>query len=223
MKRKLIKLLKEKILEQYELKISKKNLVNLKTFQIICSAIEQYNLNEENFSIEIRTLPVFKFIAENNTIKNLKKVASFSLIEKADSTKHGGGYGLKAEYLEIFDILSVFYSYFKITKEDILTFLYYYRQRLSMISSDNDPLYFLINPNRRTIKLNVSLSCNFTKYRLLNALETIVANNLYMPNSNFAKNPNEFIRQVVQEYNMARENILELSSNIYTRKLKENL
>lgn len=221
LKRKLIKLLNEKILEQHNLKVSKKNLLNLETFQIICNTIEQYNLNDENFSIEIRTLPVFKLIAENNTIKNLKKVMFGSLIEKADSTKYGGGYGLKGEYLEIFDILTLFYNYSKITQEDILKFLYYYRQRLSTISSDIDPLYFLINPNRRTIKLNVSLNSNFTKYRLLNALETIVSNNLYLPNSNFAKNPNEFIRQVVQEYNMVRENVIELSFNIYTRKLKK--
>lgn len=77
----------------------------------------------------------------------------------------------------MFQILTLIYSYQEITKEDLIQYVYNCRERIINPNFQISPVSFLNNPNKRIILLNESLQNNFSKYKLMNAIQNILEKN----------------------------------------------
>lgn len=133
--------------------------------------------------------------------------------------KEEGGYGFYGEWLEVFQILTLIYSYQEITKEDLIQYVYNCRERIINPNFQISPVSFLNNPNKRIIVLNESLQNNFSKYKLMNAIQNILEKKLYLCDSYLGKKGEEGAKKIIQEYSQEREKILALLEENYKRRL----
>lgn len=211
------------ILNEPNMQFNKETILNKDKFNFIINAIENYSFDDKMMSIEFSNSPLMKQLLKRNAIRNAKKSAEDRRVEIADSTKYGGGYGLCEEWLKVFNLLTYFYSYQRITKGNLLDFLYNYRQNLITAKRTLYSVSFLLDQKNRVIDIGTSIFNDFSKYELMNALQSICENDLYFSHSVLATNQSEAIKKIIQEYNLERERILELLDSIYKRDLNRSL
>lgn len=216
--KKLRQIIEKDILYEMKYTLQNKTVINNETFQFIVSQIESYFLEERQTSIEFITSPIIKKMFYKNYILNSKKESGIPYIERVDTTKQGGGYGLCQEWLEVFYLLTYIYRFQKLTKQDLFDYLYALRRNYCSPFKVN-VVGFLQDKTRQTLKINETLFDDFKKYDLMNALESIVEKRLYFPDSFLAKNPSLFIKQSIQMYTLEREAILEMLDSSYQRKM----
>jgi hypothetical protein len=219
-KKKIIKIINDDILENYSnLKLDHTAFLKPDSFKKIIKVIENHPLDNKTFSIEFSLSQTFNELLKNNHINNRNKKALDRRIEVVDTTKYKGGLGFCDEWLEVFNIFTYFYSYQRITKENILDFLYAYRKIITE-GAKIDPTGFLLNRKNCVIKVNEKIYYDFMKYELMNALQNIVDNNLYFEKSILDENPQEQIKKIIKKYCNEREMILELYESEYQKTLK---
>lgn len=199
---------------------NKAALLDPLSFNEIEKYIENYSFGDKLLSIEFSVSNLINEMLYKNTINNRRKILNDRRIEKVDSHIKGGGYGFCDEWLSVFNLLTFFYSYQRITYDNILDFLHVYRRNLIESKEILNPTAFLLNPKNRVIKLNNKICCDFSKYELMDLLQKIVEQQNYFPNSIFSEDSNKQIKRIVQEYNLERERILELSDSVYQKTLK---
>lgn len=198
--------------------LNKTTLLDSEIFNTILNRLGNLSTKELS-SIEYSTLPVMNTIISNNTIRSKDKYANDRRIERVDAAICGGGYGLGDEYLKVFDLLTFFYSYQKISPEIISNYLYTYRRKEIENNASIKPTAFLMSSQNRVIKLNPTLYNDFTKYELMESLERIIETENFFPESIFAHNPSSQVKTIVSEYNLKRERVLKLADTIYKRNI----
>lgn len=195
-------------------------ILNSKSFKHIVKLIENYEYQEQLISIEFNTSPIFKEILKNNVVHNMhKQKDDGDKIEAVDLTRYHGGYGLTKEYLRIFQIMSYFSCYQRITKENLIEYLFYLREYYISGNSSNN-LAFLTKENNRNCRINHTLYEEFTKYELLECIEAIIDKKIYFPSSSFALCPIEFEKKILNQYEKERKKLLQLSEEAYSKRLK---
>lgn len=217
--KKLKQIINKEILSELGYKqLNKITLLDSEIFNAILTKLEKLSAMEIN-SIEYNTLPIMNLIIANNNIRSKEKDKNDRRIERVDSAICGGGYGIGDEYLKVFNLLTFFHSYQRITPEFISDYLYTYRRKVIEVNANIRPAEFLSNPQNRVIKLNTTLYNDFTKYELMEALEQIIEMERYFPESIFAHNPSSQVKNIIQDYNMKRERVLKLADTIYKRNI----
>lgn len=220
--KKLKQLIEREILYQTKYSLQKNCVINNEKFQEVITKIENYPVEFQQNSIEFTTSPTVNRLFYKNAILNLNKKSSIPYIERVDKSKVGGGYGLCKDWLEVFNILTFIFVIQKITKADVLDYVYSLRRSVAVPNFKVNVTGFLMDPKRKNIKINERIYNDFTKYDLMNALQNIVENEWYFKDSYMAKNPDEFIKKIIQDYTLERENILELIDSSYKRNLVKN-
>lgn len=218
--RRLKQLIANEILRDTDLKFDRKSILDMGAYTEMEKCIENYSLEDKLLSIELSLSPLISELIQKDVVSNRRKTENDRRIEKVDYNTYGGGYGFCEEWLKVFNLLTVFYSYHRITKEDMLDFLYMFRRNLIRPKTFDNPVIFLSDPKNRVIKVNNKIFNDFSKYELMDALQRIVESQCYFPDSIFSENPEEQIRRIIQEYNGEREHILELSDSVYHRSLR---
>lgn len=201
--------------------LNKVTLLNPEVYNIILANLDKLS-TADIISIEYNVLPIINSIVANNSIRTKDKDSFDRRIERVDAAICGGGYGFSDEYLKLFDLLTFFYSYQKITPENIARYLYNYRRRIIENNSKIISTEFLTDESKRIIKINPTLFKDFTKYELMDALEKIIEAKKYFPESIFSQNPSQQVKSIIQDYNMKRERVLKLADTIYKRNIEEN-
>lgn len=218
-KRRLRQLIYEEILSGTNLNMNKKTLLDTGSFNEIIKCVENYSPTNKLLSIESSISSLMIQLLYNNSVSNRRKMENDRRIERVDYNIYGGGYGFCEEWLRVFDLLTFFTSYRRITTENILDFLHIYRRNLIESKSFQSPVSFLLDPKNLVVRVNTKVYCDFSKYELMDALQKIVESQLYFPGSIFSFEPNEQIRKIVQEYILEREQFLDLQDSIYQRSL----
>lgn len=218
--KRLKQLISEEVLKETEIEFNKENVMDSEAFSEIERCVENHSFENKSLSIEFSTSPIMTKLLSKNTINNRAKISEDRRIERVDRTLHGGGYGFCEDWLRIFEILTYFYSYHRITTEDMLNFLYMYRRNLLERKYIFNPTSFLLDPKSRVIKINDKIYSDFTKYELMDALQRVAEGRLYFPESIFKDNPDDKIKQLIQEYTIERENLLQLSESVYNKRVR---
>lgn len=203
------------ILENSEIVLNYQNIVNSDIFKQIIKLVESFPLKEEFISIECKTSPAINDLLYKNYISQSRKKHADKRIEKCDTKIYGGGYGFYGEWIRIFNMLTYFYAYQKISKDDILEYLHIKREKLIKISPSSFDDF--LSSTKRIIKINPSLFSDYGKYSLMDSLQKVLENNLFCDQSNLATNGQETIKNIIQQYNQEREHVLKQTDKIYQK------
>lgn len=213
-------LIEKNILCQTKLALQNRIIINSENFREIVTRIENYSVEVKPISIEFTTSPILKKLLAKNFIITNRKKENIPYIERVDINRLGGGYGLSKDWLEVFTILTYIYVSQRITKTDLIDYVYNLRQRVINPNLSINVTGFLLDPKKQSIKVNNQLYSDFTKYDLMNALQNIVEKELFFSNSYMGQHKEDCIKKIIQEYTLERESILGLADAIYERKLK---
>lgn len=135
-------------------------------------------------SIEVYTSFLLELLLKNNCIFRHLKVKHDHSIERVDTKRPGdGGYGFSYEWLEIFEILTYFYVYQRISKNDLLYFVDAIRYNIIHDEIKVNTVEFLKDSSKKTKKINEGIFDNFRKYNLMDILQRILEYKMYLPNS----------------------------------------
>ena len=115
--------------------------------------------------------------------------------------------------------LTILYSYQRITREDMIDYLYALRNKVIDNNYKINVVGFLTNPSKRVVNINEKLSNHFSKYELMDCLEQIIEKQSYYPQSFLGINGKDGIKKVMQDYSEEKKRILKLTDSIYERKL----
>lgn len=217
-----LKQLIREILKDTDYSLTKKAIQDISMFNGIVKKVENYQVTEDLLSIELGILPIINQMIEKNFIINQRKKAQDQRIERVDTRRKGGGYGFCGEWQRVLQLLTFFYSYQRITTENIIDFLHKIRRNYGTIKKIN-LVDFLTDSQNRVVKLNQDICSDFVKYELMDTLQRIVEMQYYFPNSIFAKDSNEQIKRIIEQYILAREQILGKVETTYKKRLKTPL
>ncbi len=208
-KLKIKQLLNNEILKDTDLRLSKYVIVDYNKYKEIFKLIENFKLSN-NMSIEVNVSPLIFILIENNYIfRHLKKKHSH-YIERVDVKRPGyGGYGFSNEWLEVLKYLTYFYTYQRITKDDLLYFIDAYRYNIVQNNSNVNLVKFLNNTDRKTVRKNELAFDDFSKYALENTLKKIVEEKLYFSDSYLDKYKKEGIKKLIDNYCIEKEKLTE--------------
>lgn len=217
--KRLQQLIQNKLVSFSEIKLNYKSLICFDTFREIVRIIENYQIDDEMISYECSTSKIMLDLLYKNTINNRYKKAGDRRIERCDTTKHKGGYGFCEEWLEILNLLTYFYCYQRITRDNLLDYLYAMREKVLNQSSGISLCKFLEEENR-IIKINKSLFNSYGKYDLMDALERIIQKGLYFKGSNLDIDGNGQIKRTINQYCEEKEKILKLTNDIFAKNIE---
>lgn len=221
--KRLKQLINKEMLYETKYTITKNVVVNNEKYQEIMKNIENAPLEEKPMSIEFVVSPLIKQLLTNNYIRNFRKEHGDYRVERVDNAQSGGGYGFYGEWLAIFKVLTYMYAYQKITKEDLINYVYAFRQKVINPKLRVSNVSFLSNPNKRVVTLNETLKNDFSKYELMNALESTLEKELFFSESYLGTKGSEGIKKIVQDFSLERETILALLEENYKRRLIKEL
>lgn len=221
--KRLRQLISREVLKDTDLKFDKKTLLDQGSFNEIANCISNYSFDGKIVSLELSVSPLMNQLLDKNSISNRMKVRNDRRIERVDYNTYRGGYGFCEEWLRVFDLLTFFKSYRRITNDNMLDFLYMQRRNLIESAAILNAVSFLLDPKSLVIKPNEKIFSDFSKYELMDALEKIIEDELYFPSSILAPNPSEEIKRIIQAYNLERSNFLKLSDTIYQKNLTKTL
>lgn len=183
------------------------------------NVIKNLIINDENlptiYSIKLLSDPNLYNLIINNSFIQSDKTSSRS-IERVDKRVYGGGYGISSEWLDLFSYLTYFNAYQKIDRYDIIELLNNMRRTGKMNQKDNIS-FITSNLSKYRYRLNPHLESDFTKYKIVEAIEQIIEKDLYVKESELGKNPTKVIKKVVSDYEKNRRrvsNLLEMKAQI---------
>lgn len=214
--KRLRQLINQELLKGTKLTLKKSNITCPEQFNGILQAIESTPIDERQVSIEFTVSPLFMKLIKNNSIRHTEKREGEPYIERVDLKQSGGGYGFSNEWLELFDFFTYFYAHQRITRTDLINFLYAYRNNITHHSFRKSPVPFLAYPERRIIEVSPHVSSSFDKYELMDILERILSKKLCFPNSFLAEQQENGIKQIVAEYLEEKEAMADIQE--YSKK-----
>ncbi len=203
------------ILENSKIVLNYRNIINSDIFKQIVQLVEDFPLKEEIISVECKTSPAMNNLLYKNSIVQSRKKQADKRIEKCDTTIYGGGYGFYGEWIRIFNMLTYFYAYQKISRDDILEYLHIKREKLIKISTSSFDDF--LSSKKRIIKINPSLFSDYRKYDLMDSLEKVLENKQFCKESSLSTNGQGIIKNIIQQYNQEREQVLKQTNKIYQK------
>ncbi len=172
--------------------------------------IKNFIINNEN----IKDLSSYKLVYDKTYLSLIKDNYFYqenkpnnNTIERVDRRVFGGGYGVSDEWLNLLNYLTVFTSSRTISRYDLVD-LISEMKRTNRINRIDNLDFLLEDIFKYTISLSDSIKSDFTKYDIMNALESILDKGLYNPKSTLAKHPQETIKEVVNHYQDTKEKTL---------------
>lgn len=220
--RRMKQLISNEVLHGTGLKLSREFLVDKGSYNEILGMVRNYSSTAKLLSIECSVSPMMNELLEDNTVNNHKKGTNDRCVERTDRRIYGGGYGFCDAWLEVFDLLTYFQSYRRITTANMIEFLQLHRRNILNGKICVNPVSFLSDNSSLVVGINPRLYSDFSKYDLMDSLQTIVDDKLFFRDSLFAANPDEEIRRIVQGYNSEREEILEKTHKVYQKRLNDS-
>ena len=153
--------------------------------------------------------PSLYYLINGNCINNDTKENGVRYIERVDRKVRGGGYGIPDEWNELLLLLSFFKAELQISKKDILQLLHNMKVTAKINRVAN--LDFLFeNDNKYRYSINSHLSNDFSKYDIINILESIIEKGMVNPRSELLKEPTKKIKEIVDSYESGREKVFKL-------------
>ena len=168
--------------------------------KLICNSPKMEGINSVKLIFDES---YYKLLIDNCSF-NYKKMSHF-VLERVDNRRYGGGYGISDEWLKLLKNLSLFFSYAKIDSLCMEQLLHNIKVS-GRISSLNNIDFIKFNK----YILNPDVFNSFTKYQIIENLETIIDRQLLLPDSYLAKNPNKAIKETINNYQNTREKTLKL-------------
>lgn len=218
--KKLRKLVTQEVLKKLGKNFNGVTLNDPEVIQKIINELVELDYNPL-ISIEFMTSSIMDKLLENNSINTKIKDSTDRRIERVDTTRHKGGYGLTGDWLHLFDILTFAYSYQEINIDDIVEYLKLMKLNLKSVPPKRNPSPFLEDDTRRTLVINPNALSNFNKYDVLNTLQRIVENGLYFDGSILSKNQEKVIRELVNEYLEERDRFIKDLDTKYKQYIKK--
>lgn len=166
--------------------INSDKLPNLSSIRLVC---------DKNYPI----------LLKDNAVKQQKKQTK-DIIERVDRRAYGGGYGVDKEWKDLLSYLTYFVTIQKIERKDVLQLLSNMRRTGRTNRKDN--VTFLENHTRQQTLLNPLVESDFTKYKIMEALETILDRELCLERSELYQHPTKTIKQITSTYESNRQKIL---------------
>lgn len=202
--KRILQFISTEILKDTKLNLEATSLLDIHNYHTILKLLENYNKEMPMTSIEFSLCPIWLPLIKQNTISNNTHHFKKLII---DSDKHikKGGYAFCDEWLYLFHLLTIMYCYQPITKDDVIRFFKAFR--LSIINP-NYPLNYqttIFNDYHRQIILNPNLANDFSKYEIINALESLIENRKINPESMLAQEPSKTIKSTVNQYERIRK------------------
>lgn len=158
------------------------------------------------YSVRLITDINFRNLIQDNYSFQREKHHNKS-IERVDRRVYGGGYGITEEWKELLSYLTYFYAYRRINREDLIQLLTNMCKSGRVNKKDN--LNFIIEKtNQYHIDLNQNLESSFTKYKIRQALESILEKGMTSPESELQTVPEEVIKKTIEDYEKRKEKIL---------------
>lgn len=195
------------VLNDTHYKISRKQLNDPISFNkiknLIFNSEKVRNLN----SISLVCDQVYYVLLKDNCINSYEKTIE-SGIERVDRKVFGGGYGLTGAWLDLFDDLTYFSSNIRISVDDILKILN--KMRTSSMQTSPKLIKNILEQKPRTYKISTNLFNDFHKYNIMNDLERIYDENLFLSISQFGNKPSKTIKDVLSNYQKNRDKVLKL-------------
>lgn len=220
--RRMKQLISNEVLAGTGLKLSRESLIDKGSYNEILSKVRNYSSTAKLLSIECSVSPMMNELLVNNTVSNHKKGTNDRCVERADRKIYGGGYGFCDAWLEVFDLLTYFQSYRRITTANMIEFLQLHRRNVLNGKVCVNPVSFLSDNGSLVVGMNPRLYSDFSKYDLMDSLQTIVDDKLFFSDSLFADDPDEEIKRIVQGFNIEREGILEKTRKVYQKRLDDS-
>lgn len=220
--KRLRQLIEQDILEETDLNLSKSTFMDKRAFNEVIQLVENYQLDDKMLSIECSTSPMISELLAMNFVSNTRKKSNDRRIERVDQQLFSGGYGFCGDWLEVFDLLTFFNSYRRITTSNMIEFLQISRRIVLGDKTGISPVGFLEDSRNLVVGVNPKVYSDFSKYELMNSLERIVDDGLYTKRTQLYRNPDEEIKKIVQEYNIERECFLETEEKIYQKRMNRN-
>ena len=185
--------------------ISNKQLKDDRTFHQISNLIINSDSLKKLNSITLICDSTYYELLKDNSIYNTVKETP-NLIERVDRKIYGGGYGVSNVWLNLLDDLTLFSTYTRITNKDVLDIVKNMRNDRKittpyLISS-------ILESKKKTYKISDNLYNAFHKYTIMNDLEEIYEQKLYLENSAFSSSSTETINRVLTSYQKNRDKIL---------------
>ena len=149
----------------------------------------------------------YDLISSNCIIQSHK--SKEKVIERVDRRVLGGGYGLPGEWKELLIYLTYFSAYQKIDRKDILVLIDNIREN-GKVNDKNNINFIMDNNDNYKVELTKSIESDFTKYKIIECLETIIDDGLYLEDSELGKSPSKKIKEVVVDYEKGKSKILSL-------------
>ncbi len=193
------------VLNDTHYKITRKGLENPQSFHAIQNMIFNSDKIKDLNSISLVCDQVYYALIKENCIDTRKKIQD-SGIERVDRKVFGGGYGITGPWLDLFNDLTYFSSHTRITTLDVLECL----DKLKQKGIQTNPLLIkdILERKQRHYIISENLYNDFHKYSIMNDLERIYQENLYVSGSSFMTNPTKTIKKVLTTYQTNRNQIL---------------
>lgn len=216
--KRLEQLLQQEILKNTSLNLNTTTLRKIDAYHTILDFIENYKLSNPLYSLEIRFCSKFLELLKGNIVRNVSKKNNMKQAELVDVGIKGGGFGLSADWLHLFELLTIIYSYQQITNENLIDFLKIYRlNKIDKHCSLNPTLFLLEKKYQRFIPNYAVLQNDFAKYDIVDTMENLLDSGAVNPNSPFGKNPTETIRSTVRHYERTRSKTLQNLNTLYNK------
>lgn len=193
------------VLRDTPYKVSRKQLNNPEDF----SNIKKLVINSEKIkrlnSIALVCDYTYYDLLRDSCINNMAKTYQ-SGVERVDRRVYGGGYGVTGAWLDLFNDLVYFSSYTRINTRDILDLL----DKIKNGNSQASPKLIkdILEKKKRTYSLSETLYDDFHKYKIMEDLDRIEDEKLFLPESEFSRNPEETKKKVLSRYQQRRNEIL---------------
>lgn len=193
------------VLNGTDYQITKKQITNNENYKnikkIIFNSDKVRNLN----SISLVCDQVYYALLKENCINSYQKTKD-SGIERVDRKVFGGGYGVTDAWLDLFNDLTYFSSHLKISTIDVLNLLK--KMKNKGIQTSPQLIQDILETKQRNYIISPNLYDDFHKYTIMNDLERICQNGLYLEGSSFYTHPSKTIKEVLNSYKRKREKIL---------------
>lgn len=200
------------ILRNSPYNISNKCLKDDRAFHYIENLVINSDSLRKLNSIALVCDSIYYELLKDNSIYNIKKKTP-NLIERVDRKIYGGGYGVSSTWLDLFDSLTLFSSYTRITNEDVFKLV----KNMKKDGKVCTPYLIrdILSNKERVYKISSNLYNSFHKYEIINSLEEIYDKKLYLESTIFATNPTKVINEVLCSYQKNRDKVLVMLDDKY--------
>ncbi len=197
--------------------ITQSNMRLLEHYNEIKHSIIRNYYYFNNESIRLTVPEKLLTLIKENSMKQEEKPKYLNIPELSDRRKYGGAYGIPNEWLELLNNLTLFYSKIEIDYDDVLNYLY--KVRLNYISTHKSDVTDFLELKKPSTYINEKIYSPYHKYIVLDNMEKIMEQKAYIKASDLGRHPTKTIKEIIEEYKILREFILNNVEKEYEQKI----